>query len=126
VPSFSSPASDWAKPWEGYVGGWGTPRDVDTGDIKKIRLSEGWEKYSLYGRLRASGAEVGILAHAQAHLWNNDLSATGQSYIVTIDQQTPHIKAKAQLGNGNDQEEGDRGGLVLIHTIPMEKDHIID
>ncbi|HSL43267.1 MAG TPA: nitrilase-related carbon-nitrogen hydrolase [Anaerolineales bacterium] len=62
----------WDRPWPGYDG-WQAPADVDIDDIRNITEGQAWEKYSLAGRIRSSGASYGMNIFLRGKLWDQDL-----------------------------------------------------
>lgn len=73
VPSYeASKTRSWSHPWLGYDG-WQAPADVDLDDIKSITEGQAWEKYSLAGRIRSSGARYGMNIFLRGKLWDQDL-----------------------------------------------------
>jgi hypothetical protein len=73
VPSYEPlEASSWNRPWPGYDG-WQAPPDVDTNEIKNITEGQAWGKYSLAGRIQASGARYGMNIFLRGKLWDQDL-----------------------------------------------------
>lgn len=73
VPSYEALApKHWNRPWPGYDG-WSPPPDVDIHDIKRITEAQAWEKYSLAGRISASGAKYGMNVFLRGKLWDQDL-----------------------------------------------------
>jgi predicted amidohydrolase len=79
VPSFSSPAEMWDKPWQGYNGA-PTPSDVDTTDRESLSEKEAWLKYSMGGRAQNAGILYGMNIFLQGNLW--DLSTGGEAIIL--------------------------------------------
>lgn len=72
VPSFGAFSThSWEHPWPGY-NGWPTPSDVEPGDINALTEGQAWRKYSLSGRLRASGATHGLNVFLRGRLWDQD------------------------------------------------------
>jgi len=73
VPSYEAlDMQSWKRPWPGYDG-WQAPADVDISDIKKITEAQAWQKYSLAGRIRTSGARYGMNIFLRGKLWDQDL-----------------------------------------------------
>lgn len=89
VPSMIMPAETWQSNWGGYVTGkeGAAPFScgVDERDIGNAKESEMWTKYSLEGRIKTSGAKIGVLSVAHGSLW--DVSLGGTSVIIG-DKQT--------------------------------------
>jgi len=72
VPSYGGFAvRTWNEAWLGYDG-WSAPGDVDLKDINKITEGQAWNKYSLAGRMRASGATYGMNVFLRGKLWDQD------------------------------------------------------
>ena len=72
VPSYDvNGTNKWNQPWLGYDG-WQAPADVDVNDIKKITEAQAWNKYSLAGRIRSSGARCGMNIFLRGKLWDQD------------------------------------------------------
>ena len=72
VPSFGAFSThSWEHPWPGY-NGWPLPSDVEPGDIKSLTEGQAWKKYSLAGRLQASGATHGLNVFLRGRLWDQD------------------------------------------------------
>ena len=72
VPSFGAFAKNaWNQPWPGY-NGWPAPMDVNLNDIKKLSEGQAWNKYSLAGRIRSSGATYGVNVFLRGQLWDQD------------------------------------------------------
>jgi predicted amidohydrolase len=62
----------WSGPWHGYDG-WPLPADVEVNDVRHITEAQAWNKYSLAGRIRASGAGYGMNIFLRGKLWDQDL-----------------------------------------------------
>lgn len=75
VPAFLQGSGGWSKPWGGYVTP--APDDLDRRDIGRLSEGEAWVKYSLPGRIGASGATAGATAFLRGGLW--DLGADGRT-----------------------------------------------
>jgi len=72
VPSYGGfSVRTWNETWLGYDG-WSAPGDVDLNDITKITEGQAWNKYSLAGRMRASGATYGMNVFLRGKLWDQD------------------------------------------------------
>jgi hypothetical protein len=73
VPSYEIVGrQSWNPPWPGYDG-WQAPADVDVSDIKNITEGQAWQKYSLWGRIRTSGARYGMNVFLRGKFWDQDL-----------------------------------------------------
>lgn len=73
VPSYEIVGrQSWNQPWPGYDG-WQAPADVDINDIKNITEGQAWQKYSLWGRIRTSGAKYGMNVFLRGKFWDQDL-----------------------------------------------------
>jgi predicted amidohydrolase len=71
VPSASSPAAVWDKPWKGYSG-WPETPDIDRADILSLTERQAWEKYAIAGRIASAGAKAGINVFLFGDLWDLD------------------------------------------------------
>jgi len=82
----------WNQPWRGYDG-WQAPNDVDLNDIEKITEAQAWNKYSLAGRIRSSGATYGMNVFLRGKLWDQDLGGWPATLVreadVFVEEQTP-------------------------------------
>jgi len=92
VPSYGSFGMQvWNQPWSGY-NGWDAPADVDMNDIGKITEGQAWEKYSLAGRIRSSGAKYGMNVFLRGKLWDQDLGGAPATLVrdeeVFVEEQT--------------------------------------
>lgn len=67
------------RPWGGYDGGV-MPDDVDPTQIGNMTEQEAWVSHALPGRIRASGARVGVNVFLRGNLW--DLGTDGQPFFV--------------------------------------------
>jgi hypothetical protein len=81
----------WNEPWPGYDG-WQAPADVDSSDVMRITEAQAWEKYSLAGRLRSSGAVYGMNIFMRGRLWDQDLGGRPATLVrelkVFVEEQT--------------------------------------
>ena len=81
----------WNQPWRGY-NGWPAPSDVDVSDIEKITEAQAWNKYSLAGRIRSSGARYGMNVFLRGKLWDQDLGGWPATLVrgedVFVEEQT--------------------------------------
>ena len=81
VPSYEvSERQSWNQPWPGYDG-WPAPADVDVSDIKNITEGQAWQKYSLGGRIRTSGARYGMNIFLRGKFWDQDLGGNPATLI---------------------------------------------
>lgn len=92
VPSYSGDGMEkWNQPWPGY-NGWSIPGDVDIQDIKKLTEAQAWNKYSLSGRIRSSGATHGVRVFLRGKLWDLDLGGWSGTLVrdgeVFVEEQT--------------------------------------
>jgi hypothetical protein len=92
VPSYDVfGMQNWNRIWPGYDG-WPAPPDVDPGDIGKIAESQAWQKYSLTGRIRSSGATYGMNVFLRGRLWDQDLAGWPATLVrgeeVFVEEQT--------------------------------------
>lgn len=92
VPSYDVDGTHkWNQPWLGYDG-WQTPADVDVNDIQKITEAQAWNKYSLAGRIRSSGARRGMNVFLRGKLWDQDLGGWPATLVrdddVFVEEQT--------------------------------------
>jgi hypothetical protein len=92
VPSFDVFGMEkWNQPWRGYDG-WQAPVDVEASDINKITEAQAWNKYSLAGRIRSSGATYGINVFLRGKLWDQDLGGWPATLVrdgeVFVEEQT--------------------------------------
>ncbi len=92
VPSYDvNGIRKWNQPWLGYDG-WQAPADVDVNDIKEITEAQAWNKYSLAGRIRSSGATRGINVFLRGKLWDQDLGGWPATLVrdddVFVEEQT--------------------------------------
>jgi len=92
VPSYDVNGTyRWNQPWLGYDG-WQAPADVDVNDIKEITLAQAWNKYSLAGRIRSSGAGRGMNIFLRGKLWDQDLGGWPATLVrdeeVFVEKQT--------------------------------------
>ncbi|HUG34786.1 MAG TPA: nitrilase-related carbon-nitrogen hydrolase, partial [Anaerolineales bacterium] len=92
VPSYGGFAvQTWDQPWPGYDG-WGAPADVDLHDIKTITEGQAWNKYSLAGRIRSSGATHGMNVFLRGKLWDQDSGGWPATLVrdgvVFVEEQT--------------------------------------
>lgn len=72
VPSFGAfEERTWNHSWFGYSG-WPPPIDVDLKDVQRLTEGQAWNKYSLAGRIRSSGATCGINVFLRGRLWDQD------------------------------------------------------
>jgi hypothetical protein len=66
---------------------------VDEGDIEKITETQAWEKYSLAGRIRSSGARYGMNIFMRGRLWDQDLGMSAATLVrgddVFVEPSTP-------------------------------------
>jgi predicted amidohydrolase len=79
-PSLVFGLASWNVPWGGYSG-FPEPADVDPCDIGRITETQAWMKYSLAGRIGASGARYGANPFLVGGLWDHE--AGGWSRTVT-------------------------------------------
>jgi hypothetical protein len=82
VPSYTQPNGAMDQPWTGYSG-FAAPMDTDTLDIGRISLRDAWIKYTLPGRMKSSGAGVGVNVTLRGKLW--DLGTDGEFIAVSKD-----------------------------------------
>lgn len=75
VPTFISGDASWTQTWNGYSGQ-PTPADVAPTDIGTLTEGEAWKRYTLPGRMQASGARAGVLVQLRGRLW--ELGASGE------------------------------------------------
>jgi predicted amidohydrolase len=92
VPSYDVHGMhQWNRPWAGYSG-WQAPGDVDAGDVRKITEAQAWNKYSLAGRIRSSGAACGMNVFLRGKLWDQDLGGWPATLVrdddVFVEEQT--------------------------------------
>lgn len=92
VPSYDVfGTQNWNQPWLGYDG-WQAPGDVDEGDVLKMTEAQAWEKYSLAGRIRTSGARYGMNIFMRGKLWDQDLGGRPATLVresdVFVEEQT--------------------------------------
>ena len=70
----------WNQPWPGYDG-WQAPADVDIRDIKNITEGQAWQKYSLGGRIRTSGAKYGMNIFLRGKFWDQDFGGNPATLV---------------------------------------------
>ena len=92
VPSYDTDGTHrWNQLWPGYDG-WQIPSDVDTRDVMKITEGQAWNKYSLAGRIRSSGATRGMNIFLRGKLWDQDLGGWPATLVrdgdVLVEEQT--------------------------------------
>jgi predicted amidohydrolase len=81
VPSYSAfGMQKWNELWFGYDG-WQTPPDVDANDVGHITEAQAWNKYSLAGRIRSSGAAHGMNVFLRGKLWDQDLGGWSATLV---------------------------------------------
>jgi len=82
---------NWNRIWTGYNGSQ-IPSDIDMNDVNRIRESEAWNKYSLAGRIRSSGAKYGINVFLRGKLWDQDFGGWPATIVrgdeVFVEEQT--------------------------------------
>lgn len=106
VGSFLTPAELWDAPWRGYTPPDGEPKDVDQADKSGKSLErEMWDKYALSGRMKSTGARVGINSFLHGDFWG--LRGGGQSVILD----TSGVGVRSTEKTGKD---------ILIFTLPLK------
>lgn len=99
VPSFDILGMEyWHQPWPGYDG-WPLPADVDGNDIKKITEAQAWKKYSLAGRIQASGARYGMNIFLRGKLWEQDLGGKPATVVLENEVFVEELTPKAVMLN---------------------------
>ncbi len=78
VPSYSTPDSLWATPWQGYNGA-AMPDDVRPQDVGNITEEQAWLRYSMGGRAAAAGVRYGINVFLRGQIW--DLGDDGRTIV---------------------------------------------
>lgn len=78
VPSYE--ILSWNRLWPGYDG-WQAPTDVDVNDLNEITEGQAWQKYSMAGRIRTSGAGYGMNIFLRGKLWDQDLGGKPATLI---------------------------------------------
>ena len=68
VPSYVEGNGAFKKPWPGYSG-FDNPADIDTTDIGKITILDGWVRYALPGRMKQTGIQNGIITYLHGQFW---------------------------------------------------------
>jgi len=97
VPSYDTfGMQQWHQPWLGYDG-WQTPADVDANDVMKITEAQAWEKYSLAGRMRSSGANYGMNIFLRGKLWDQDLGGRPATLVRDADMFVEEQTQKAAM-----------------------------
>ena len=69
VPSYVEGNGAFKTPWPGYSG-FPNASDVDTNDIGKITILDGWVKYALPGRMKQAGIQNGIITFLHGQFWD--------------------------------------------------------
>jgi len=80
VPSYVEGNGAFKTPWPGYSG-FSNPVDVDTTDIGKITILDGWVRYALPGRLKQAGIQNGIITFLHGQFW--DLGSDAHFVLVS-------------------------------------------
>ncbi|HHL52532.1 MAG TPA: carbon-nitrogen hydrolase family protein [Flammeovirgaceae bacterium] len=78
VPSYSTPDSLWATPWQGYNGA-AMPDDVRPQDVGNITEEQAWLRYSMGGRAATAGVRYGINVFLRGQIW--DLGDDGRTIV---------------------------------------------
>ncbi|HRJ31655.1 MAG TPA: carbon-nitrogen hydrolase [Cyclobacteriaceae bacterium] len=97
VNSYCSGENTMAMKWNGYDGG-DEPVDVNHDDIGKLTEQEAWIKYALPGRLKSSGATIGVNIFLRGNLW--DLGSDGMPFFIKDGQLLP-VKKSEKAGIWN-------------------------
>jgi len=79
VNSYCAGENTMAGKWKGYDGG-DEPTDVNREDIGILTEQEAWIKYALPGRLKSTGASIGVNVFLRGALW--DLGTDGQPFFI--------------------------------------------
>ena len=80
VPSYVEGNNAFKQPWPGYSG-FANPSDIDTTDIGKITILDGWVRYALPGRLKQAGIQNGIITYLHGQFW--DLGSDAHYVLVS-------------------------------------------
>jgi Carbon-nitrogen hydrolase len=87
VPSYVEGDGAFKQPWPGYSG-FANPNDVDTTDIGKITILDGWVKYALPGKMKQAGIQNGIITYLHGKFWNLGSDA----HLVLVKGGQPVVK----------------------------------